>query len=857
MRLFAWFSIRHLRKHPGRAVTVLFGVALGAAVFASVRLSIHASLDSFSRSMTHITGQADWVLTRPGGRLPEELIALVLRQPGVAAASPVLSAYVRSEADPADPFLLIGFDPILDAPLRKWQTDESDRERADAWVTLMGKPFTFIAARSLAEELDWRAGKTVRIEHAENSREFHLAGTMAARDLALAENGRIAVTDIATFQEFTGIFGRVDRIDIRMVPGAGTRSPASGSLRALLPEDVVMQPASQMQESGREMIRAYQLNLSILSFASLFVGMFLVYSLVALNAATRRRELAILRATGASPGMVRMLFLSEGLLFGVLGWMAALPLGSLLVRYLLHGIGQTISTLFVRVVVDKIVLGPWEIGLSFLVTVTVALSAALQPALEAMRVSPREVLAVAWQKPPRRDSPKALALCGLLMTGLVVPLSGLPGPPGIPVPGYAAVVLLFAGFAFMAPLALQRIGTVLSPLLRKTFGMPAYLAARYVRDSGTRTAVSVGALITAVALYISLVIMIHSFRETVRLWVNQTVSGDLFVAARMAEINAFREPLSREVMAILQNLDTQADIVPSRRFMLNHGTFRYQLEGMAMERFMAHGSFVWMHGDPDTVRHELFNGRGVLISEVFANRTGLDIGDLFQARVRSARIRLPVLGVIRDYRTRGGVVFCDISALHRQLPDLRWTGVRFFLRDRNNASETGVMRLRREVLERCGDRLEMVAGQSLRSTVLRIFDETFAVTTVLLLIALAVAALGIATTLTVLVLERTRQLNTLAAVGASPGQVRSMILWEAFLMVTAGQAAGTGCGFLLSHLLIYVINRHSFGWTFLYHVDWVALAWSFPLIGATALAAAIPAIRSAFREPPATLLRER
>ena len=58
-------------------------------------------------------------------------------------------------------------------------------------------------------------------------------------------------------------------------------------------------------------------------------------------------------------------------------------------------------------------------------------------------------------------------------------------------------------------------------------------------------------------------------------------------------------------------------------------------------------------------------------------------------------------------------------------------------------------------------------------------------------------------------------------------------------------------------MLVYVINRQSFGWTFLYTVDWATLALSFPLIVLTALVAALPAVRTAFREPPATLLRER
>ena len=76
-------------------------------------------------------------------------------------------------------------------------------------------------------------------------------------------------------------------------------------------------------------------------------------------------------------------------------------------------------------------------------------------------------------------------------------------------------------------------------------------------------------------------------------------------------------------------------------------------------------------------------------------------------------------------------------------------------------------------------------------------------------------------------------------------------------MVVAGECAGLACGFILSQILVYVINRQSFGWTFLYGVDWKTLGLSLPLIILTALAAALPAIKLVFREPPSTLLRER
>ena len=605
------------------------------------------------------------------------------------------------------------------------------------------------------------------------------------------------------------------------------------------------------------MIRAYQLNLSVLSFASLFVGMFLVYSLVALNAASRRRELAILRALGASPRLLFNLFLAEGALFGVCGWLLAIPLGTVLVKYLLHTVSQTISTLFVRVHVEGLALSPAEVAVSFGVTLFVSVAAAFQPAREAMKVPPKEAMEIAHTGRPRRRMAARLASWGAGCLAACLPLALMPGVAGVPLPGYLAILLLFVGSALMAPGLLEQLGRALSPMLQRLAGMPAYLAGRYLRDSGARTSISVGALITAVALFTALVVMIYSFRQTVELWVRQTVSGDLFVTAKMGQVNRFRFPIPETIVAELKRLDLGADPVPSRRYQLSYGDFPYEFEAMGMETFLNHGGFVWLKGDPERVRPLLVNGDGVLISEVFGTRTGLGIGDTFRAQIEGSRVELPVVGIVRDYRTDGGVVFYSWSRFKERFHDPQWSGVRFFFREPSPDGDARVAKLRNAIIDRWGGQLDLISGKDLREAVLRIFDETFTITTVLLLIALAVAALGITTTLTVMVLERTRQLNTLFAVGGSFRQIRSMIFWEASFLVAAGEMAGLVCGFILSYLLVYVINRQSFGWTFLYQVDWGALAFSLPLIVLTALAAAIPSVRMAFRTPPAALLRER
>jgi len=854
-RLLNWFILRQLCTHYWRLLAVLFGIGLGSAVFTSVRLAVDASLDSFTQSMDLISSKADWVVTRPGGRVSEGLVSKLLSQDAVETASPLLTAYVRTTHQDAEPFLLIGLDPILDRPLRTWQI-ESPSEKPAVWLDLLRIPGTLLASPRLAQRQGFTAGKSVSLVHVHQVNSFRVLGLLEPRGLALVDGGLVAITDISTMQEFTGRQGWVDRIDLKVKPNAGKEDMAR--IKALLPPGVVMDPPSETRETGETMIRAYQFNLSVLSFVSLFVGMFLVYSLVAFNAASRRRELAVLRSLGGSSRLVFSLVLAEGAVLGMLGWLLAIPIGSFLVRYLVKGVSDTITNLFVRVHVEGLDLDPWEILLSLLVTNLVCLLAAYGPARETTRIAPKEAMTMQNTPAGENSFGRRLTVGAIVLIALALPLSQLPSPAGFPLFGYVAILILVLGFSLLAPLILRWIGTYMPPLLRRTMGEPAFLGARYVRDAGKRTAISVGALITAMALYVSLVIMVNSFRHTVELWVDQTLTGDLFIRPAMAGFNEYRDALPEETILAIRELPLPVELLPYRRLYLRFGNHPYELEAMDFDLTLRYTTFILLDGNLAEISPQLTAGRGVLVSEVFANKTGLRTGDLYRVQLGESTLEAPILGVCRDYRTRGGVVFMDLAAFQQGTGDLRWSGIRFFFTDRNQDLKAAIARLRVEIFRCCAKShpLEMISGVELRREVLRIFDETFAVTTVLLLIALFVAGLGITTTLTVSVLQRLRQLNTLAAVGASSGQLRSMIFWEAVFMVASGEGLGFLCGLVLSHLLISVINLQSFGWTFLFHADWNSLLTSLPLILATALVAALPATRLAVRSSPALILKE-
>ena len=260
----------------------------------------------------------------------------------------------------------------------------------------------------------------------------------------------------------------------------------------------------------------------------------------------------------------------------------------------------------------------------------------------------------------------------------------------------------------------------------------------------------------------------------------------------MAGLNKYRDALPDQVVQAIQGMGPDVDILPYRRLHLQHNKVPYELEAVNLNKLMNYGGFILLRGRMEKIGDDLFGGQGVLVSEVFSNRSGLSPGDRYRAQVGEVVLDLPILGVFRDYRTNGGAVYMDLTAYQSMTGDIAWGGVRFFFKDRERDLKAAIRDLEDRILRCCAQDhpLEMASGLELRREVLRIFDETFAVTTVLLLIALVVSALGIATTLTVLVLERFRQLNTLAAIGASRGQIRAMVFWEAALMVAAGELIG-------------------------------------------------------------------
>ncbi len=149
----------------------------------------------------------------------------------------------------------------------------------------------------------------------------------------------------------------------------------------------------------------------------------------------------------------------------------------------------------------------------------------------------------------------------------------------------------------------------------------------------------------------------------------------------------------------------------------------------------------------------------------------------------------------------------------------------------------------------------MRSNQELKTEVMRIFDHSFAITYSLEIIGVGVALLGLFNTLIALIIERRREIGILRFIGAFQEQVKKMILIEAGLLGLLGSFLGLAAGIAISYLLIFVINKQSFGWTIQVFFPYGLIVLSVILFWAVAFAAGVYPARLATRLNPREAVR--
>jgi putative ABC transport system permease protein len=807
MKLLRTLILRPLRRDLLRTVLSIGAVALGVAVVVAIDLAGDAATGSFRSSVEALAGKTDLDIVA-NGDIDEAWIGRLASLPFDAHFAPVIETQVEIPAAGSVP--LYGLD-LTGAP-------------EDAAVV----------SSALA----------ARLGIGPHGRLMLPFGQFQVERIADAGPAEFVAIDIARAEHALQRHGRLNRIDITIGPGENLEQ-VEAAIRKMLPPSYLIEKPGARNEENQKMLRAFRWNLRVLSYISLVVGAFLIYNTISVSVVRRRPEIGVLRALGASRAAVFGLFLAEALALGFFGAALGVALGRLLAGGTVGLIAGTVNALYTTSRPAPVELTAAEVWVGIVAGMVTALLSALAPAREAMGVSPTEAMSRgAHEHHARLNWRRHLALAALLAALAAIASQAAP-LDGKPVGGYAAALLAVAAAAFAAPAIVLAVNRATRFALKRR--AESLLAGRSLAASLARTSVVVAALATAIAMMASVGIMVGSFRETVALWLDTQLRADLYVRAAASGGTGEYPPLPAQVPAILASVPGvgAVDLLHALEFHY-HGD-RVTLGGSKLDIVRRYGRLRFLPGeDRDAILRSLPGRDRVIVSEPFVNRHGVHAGDRLVLPLGARNVTVTVAGIYYEYSSSQGFVLLDQSTLLKYLPAQPPTNAAVYLEPGADVAEAQ----HAVQLRTTGLGIVVVPNQTLRRNAMLVFDRTFAITWALEAVAIIVAMLGAANSLLALVLDRRREFGLLRYLGASSGQLRGMILVEAGMLGLLATLVGLALGFALSLLLIFVVNKQSFGWTIQFHPPVTLLAGALLLVWCvTVLAGLYPARVAAHLDP--------
>jgi putative ABC transport system permease protein len=479
-------------------------------------------------------------------------------------------------------------------------------------------------------------------------------------------------------------------------------------------------------------------------------------------------------------------------------------MGYFLTRFLTGLIGDTISNLYFFLRPAPAEWSTWIIITGMILGCGASLLGGIVPLAEMVRTDPVKALSgrIASREGVRKARKTALA--GFLLLGLSVTLFLLPNTH-IYV-AFAGIFGFLVGLSLLTGLVLVRISPALKGGLTLLGKLPGRVAAGNIRQNLGRTAVAVAAFMVALSMSIGLGAMIGSFRQSLIWWMNTQLQGDIYIG--MLDETEVPEDFYEEV----RRIPGLGGVHPYRNVQSFYRDMPIYVSAVDASVLQRYTEFGWMNGGNEN--WEQVKRGGVVVSESFSRRFGVKSGDTLTLEGLRGVVELGVAGVFYDYTTEHGLVMMDRSAFVKIFGDRTINNLGIFI-DRDNPRRDELLaKVRKLALERG---LPVQTQAQLRSSILEVFDTTFAVTRSMRALAIVVAFFGIAGALLTLFMERRREFGIYRALGFSTSQVARMTLLEGLGMGGISFLLSTVVGTALAWLLIRVINLRSFNWTIFYY----------------------------------------
>ncbi|HYH52254.1 MAG TPA: ABC transporter permease [Acidimicrobiia bacterium] len=632
-----------------------------------------------------------------------------------------------------------------------------------------------------AKNEDFAIGDQVRVQGSETGT-YTLVGIVGFGSADNLAGASFVLWDTPTAQRVLHRHNEFDSIAVKAAEGV-SRPEIVARLSRVLPPGVEAVTsdvaASQAASEVKEALSFFNTFLLAFAAVALFVGSFIIFNTFTIIVAQRLRELALLRALGASRKQVTRSVLAEALIVGLVASLIGVGGGvvvAALLKALLAAFGMDLPS-------TSLVIKPRTVIVPMIVGVGITTLASWSPARKASKVPPVAAIRGSEGIPEGRSLRRRIVVGGLVLALGVAALAGGLAGGGIALVGIGALVF-YGGVAMLSPLVAGPLSRIIGAPAARFRGVPGRLGRLNAMRNPRRTASTAAALMIGLGLVSFVTILAASLKTSFAATLDRSVKADYIIEGPMGG----QQPFSREV-ALRMARQQEMEVVSPLRF-----AGQFKLDG-ATEHYGAVDPYTFgAVMDIDIRRGELvdFVPGTMMISDRVAEDRGWQVGQRIRMEFpRTGPQQIEVVAVYHDDAlfNSGYILTLDdfsenaTNNLDYLVLAKRAAGVS------DEAARAAVDPIISEYpgvgLQDQTEFKEQVAGQ---------IDQLLGMVFVLLLLAVVIAVIGIINTLALSVFERTRELGLLRAVGMTRRQVRRMIRWESIIIAVLGAVLGLGVG---------------------------------------------------------------
>jgi len=822
LRLLRFLSLRHFLRHRLRTFLTFLGVVLGVAVIVAIALVNRTLVGSFQRTIDLIAGKAVLQVENGESGFRESLFPAIRDTAGVRDAAPAVDGFLPLVGIRGEKLYVYGVDFLADSSIREHEFVGGSFDLEGA-LDFIARPDSIALTESFSRRLGLGPGSRVRLATSRGVRDYTVRAILKEQGAAKVFGGNFALMDLPSAQIALGKEGKLDVVDLTIEPEERVEAVLRRVAVRLGGAAQVTRPRER-GEQVESLMTSFRVGLFFVSLVAMFVGFFLIFNTVSVSVVQRRREIGTLRCLGVLRRQILSLFILEALAIACAGSLAGIFAGIFLARAALLAVGQTVNSLFFQIDLTNGSFALREIWIGLASGMGVAVLAAVYPAWEATRVTPLESARQSVWRPRSRGVSRAsfAGLALLILSPALAALSPFISAGGVEkfTLGVMAMMLFLLGLSFLAPLlvywwaGLFWRSTACFSAVSGFLGGEARLACDSLRRAPGRSGTTIATLMISLAAIFTVAAFVTSVRESLLLWVDRMVTADLVVHSGAKTAGPLNVPLREEFGARLEAVPGVAVVDFYRLIRSNYEGRPVLIESFSARRSAPVRTLPTIGGDGGDALRKMAAGEGVIVSESFRDKFGKRTGDMIRLPTPSGTAPFKIIGIYVDYSSDSGSVLIEREVYKKFWGDDLVDAFDLWLAP--GADRRAVID---QVNRDYGEAYQLFVSThgELKRNVVGLMEQSFAVNYAVEIVAVVVAIFSVINTLLASVLDRTREIGVLRAIGATRKQLRGMVLAEAAWIGLLGGVLGLFAGGVMSYHHVVYNTKFLTGWTFQYY----------------------------------------